>query len=163
MKKVLIIDDRSEERERAEKIAIELGLEPVVVDAKETLHQNMTYKWMTLIPTVDFVATDLMWEVRDGHGEKVNGLLVVILAKHFNVPVGICTNGGDFDRGHHGPAISFINDNFIGAIELAMWTISGENEDKMKLLESRPPFVWSTHKNWKGVMSKLLDLDQVSS
>lgn len=131
------------------------------MDAKETIHHDMTYKWMTLIPTVDLVATDLMWEVREGHGEKVNGLLAVILAKHFNVPVGICTNGDDFDRGHHGPAISFINDCFIGAIKPAMWVISGGDKDKNTLLQKRPPFVWSTHKDWKGVMSDLLN--QVSS
>ncbi len=159
--KVLILDDKAEERERAQKAAIELGLEPVVLDPKEMTHHNMTYRWMTLIPTVDLVTTDLMWEVREGHGEKVNGLLVVILAKHFNVPVGICANGRHFDRGHHGPAISFINDSFIAGIETAMWIICGEDKDKMNLLKSRPPFVWSTHKDWNGVMSKLLG--QVSS
>lgn len=156
MKKVLIIDDRTEERERAKEVAIELGLEPIVVDAKETV-RDRTYKWMTLIPDVELVVTDLMWEVREGYGEKVNGLLVVVLARHFNVPVGICTNGDDFDHGHHGPAIGFINDSFIGAIGPAMRIIAGGDKDKSAQLQKRPPFVWDTHKDWKGVMSELLE------
>ncbi len=161
MKKILIIDDKPEQLEIARKAAFELGLDPVVVNAREMVQFDMTYRWMTLIPTVDLIATDLMWEVSEGHGEKMNGLLVTILAKHFDKPVGICTNGSDHDRGHHGPAISFINDSFIGCLEEAMWVISGENELKVGELKKHPPFVWNTRKDWKTVMEKLLE--QVTS
>lgn len=160
MKKVLIIDDKATELERAKEAALKLGLEPIVVNAKDktealTIEWSGITKWMTLIPTVDLVVTDLMWEVREGHGQKVNGLLVTILAKHFNVPVGLCTDGNDYANGHHDAAISFINDSFIGGLESAMWIISGENEEKMKKLEKNPPFVWNTRKNWEDVMTRL--------
>jgi len=78
-----------------------------------------------------------MWDHSD-HGEKPKGLLVVAHALFKGKPVVICTNGGDFKKGHHGEAIGFIHDGYLVEVE-----------------EHDSAFGWDERKVWKESFKKL--------
>jgi hypothetical protein len=130
MKTVLVIDDKASEIARAVEAAKALGWEVLTCDAsfrEEEGYSNNT-EWIRMIPKVDGVVTDLMWN-HDNHGEKTMGLLVVIEALSKGKPVVVCTNAREFDRGHHGEAMGFINDGYytssdrkaFGLVETKDW------------------------------------------
>lgn len=130
MKTVLIIDDKTSEITKAVEAAKALGWEVLTCDA--SFRQEEGYcnnvDWIQMIPKVDGVVTDLMWN-HDSHGEKPMGLLVVIEALCKGKPIVVCTNAGKFDRGHHGEAMGFINDGYytssdrkaFGLVETKDW------------------------------------------
>lgn len=109
---VLIIDDKASEIEKAVAIAKARGWD--VKTCNPSIHPEgycSNNDWIEMIPSVDGVVTDLMWNHGD-HGEKPQGLLVVIEALSKGKPVVICTNAGEFQKGHHGQAMGFINDGY---------------------------------------------------
>jgi hypothetical protein len=139
--KVLLIDDNDQQLVLAKAAAEKMGWEAVVENPK-TNSPGLNYaelRWSNLMKDVDGVVTDLMWEHR-GHGLKPNGILVVVHALWLGKPVVICTNSGDFPKGHHGEAISFIHDGYLTSVEHIC-------DDS--------PFGWEEDKRWELAMHQL--------
>lgn len=148
MKKILIIDDSETQRSNAERIAREMGLEPVVCDPL-TRGEDRGLDWMRNVPEVDYVVTDLMWKYRtdeDYYDQKPMGLMAVIHSLHFGKPVVICTYANDHDRGHHGKAIGFIYDGYLQPT----CYFSEFNEFA--------PFGWEEHKDWRSAIEQVIRL-----
>lgn len=134
MKTILLIDDKSSELARAEQAARKLGFKPIICIPTKDAAGECYFEWMQRIKTADYVVTDLMWRYREDRYEKPMGLLVVIHAKHLGKPIAICTNGGDYDCGHHGDAIGFIYDGYVTSAYNA--------------LDKKTAFVWNEDKDW---------------
>ncbi|MBP6858688.1 MAG: response regulator [Candidatus Pacebacteria bacterium] len=148
MKKILIIDDSEAQRSNAERIAKEMGLEPVVCDPL-TRGTDRGLDWMRHIPEVDYVVTDLMWRYRtdeDYYGQKPMGLMVAIHSLYFGKPVAICTNDSDHHRGHHGEAIGFIHDGYL------------QPTCYFPDFNESAPFGWDDNKNWRSAIEQVIQL-----
>lgn len=132
MTTVLIIDDKASEIEEAVAAAAARGWNVVTCDAsyRESDGYVNNTAWIDMIPEVDGVVTDLMW-THSNHGEQPMGLLVVIEALSKGKPVVICTRSLDFDRGHHGPAMGFINDGYYTSSDYTAFGLEeGKNWDR---------------------------------
>jgi hypothetical protein len=136
MVKVLLIDDKSDELQKAREAAERKGWESVVCDVsvRGPGHCN-NCDWIDMVEDVDCVATDLMWD-HNNRGEKPMGLCVVIHALSRGKPVVICTNRQDFANGHHGEAIGFIYDGYYTSTRT-------------------DPFGWEEGKDWDRAMEYL--------
>jgi len=131
--RILVIDDKREEREAA-KDAIEAAGHGALI------YQDLSYPqgqkaWETM-PTVDGVITDLYFDPRRGGEEAMAlyrqspppmGLVVALHALHVGKPVVICTSGY-----HHGPELSFVFDSYISP------NMTGRNI----------AFGWEENKDW---------------
>lgn len=140
--KVLIIDDKAEEREKANQAVTAKGWECVVCDPTDG-----TQFWQNLIAEVDAVITDLMWDFPAGgkNYEKPQGLIAVIHCLFLQKPVVVCTNADAHSRGHHGEEIAFIYDGYVKLLSM----FKGFPEGKK-------PFRWEETKNWEKA-TKLLE------
>jgi CheY-like chemotaxis protein len=169
-KKIMVIDDKPEELLSAVKAVEEAGYVAVPVrDLWEAKDQ---------ILEVDGVITDLHFAPKFGAPEDlsrgyrndppVSGLLIVIAALCAGKPVIICTNGKDFECGHHGKALSFICDGFGGL----GWTLTKEKQRQNGVVLSEEwessywldmpdrPFGINEDKSWRSCVALL---DQVWS
>ena len=143
-KTVLIIDDKASELEKAIAIAKARGWDVKTCNPSvrpESYSNNAA--WIEMIPEVDGVVTDLMWE-HGSHGNRVEkpmGLLVVIEALSKGKPVVICTNAGEFHKGHHGEAMGFINDGYYTASDCKAFGLNERKDwnEAMEGLASRMP------------------------
>lgn len=132
--KLLIIDDKQEELEKAVRIGKEFGHEIITSNPSENYAE-----WVKLIGSVDAVITDLMFKPQGARCKEIPpaGLLVVIHAISLQKPVAICTSAGDEDKswGHHGE-IGWIYDKYI---EIA----------KYSKCSGGLPFSFVEDKNWE--------------
>lgn len=136
--KVLVIDDKIEELNRAHKACRAMGWEmPIRCDTNLEAGFKERRKWAEMIDHVDGVVTDLMWAENERDGEKPMGLLVVVHALFRGKPVVVCTNLGEYPKSNHNEAINFIfagylNDFFVPG-EKAFDVV--ENKDWKKSME----------------------------
>lgn len=114
--RVLVLDDKPEERAKALEIARSMNLDCVVCDPADYNHP-----WFEFMNDVDAIVTDLFWSPCANHpscaGKELppSGLLVVIHALAMGKPVVICTDADLVDKswGHHGAAIGWIYDGYL--------------------------------------------------
>jgi hypothetical protein len=139
--KVLLIDDKESELQKAVEAASRLGWEYVTFNPERNEDKS---HWIDLVSNVDCVATDLMWVHDDRYGEKPVGLMVVIHCLFMGKPVTVCTNGDDYAGGHHGEAIGFIN-NYRTNVKYSKGVPKG-----------KLPFGWIDWKNWDHALKFLV-------
>jgi CheY-like chemotaxis protein len=113
--RILVIDDKREEREAA-KAAVEAAGHEAIVFADMSYPQGDKF-WETM-RTVDGVITDLYFNPNRSNDRVMAtyrqtppamGLLVALHALHLGKPVVICTSGD-----HHGAELSFVYDAYVG-------------------------------------------------
>ena len=137
--KVLIIDDKLEERRNAYKAVRTMGWEmPELCDTSIENSEEERQAWIKLIDEVDGVVTDLMWEDHKGHGEKPMGLLVVAHALSRGKPVVACTNCGEYANGGHNEAVNFILAGYLRSVE-----------------HGKVAFDMEEHKDWEHAMGNV--------
>lgn len=153
MHKILIIEDNDVEMAKAIEAAKSKGLD---YEACNPLNQRTnlnaadqeTEHWSDLITDVSGIVTDLFWThfpPRPGPPieNTPSGLLVMLHAMTFRIPLVICTDSRNFGHGHHGNELGWIYDGYIRKV----WT------------HHEPPFNWSweEEKNWSRAIDLLLD------
>lgn len=148
--RILILDDKAEERSKALEAAQAKGFECVV-------HDPTDREWPELVDGVDGVVTDLFWTHRTDRADHrdnlpPSGLLVVIHALSKGKPAVICTDvekrarDGTGDRqGHHGLAAGFIHDGYVHHWERVC------------------PFGWVEDKDWSKAIDMLVKRMAVTS
>lgn len=115
--KIMVIDDKWEELERAKKAVEETGNECIAINPEFTFLEILKK-----MPEVDGIITDLMFCPSNPVGNyptevPPGGLLVIINAISLSKPVVVCTNCYESEQdGHHGKTISWIHDSYIGPI-----------------------------------------------
>ncbi|MEO6078086.1 MAG: hypothetical protein ABIP54_04830 [Candidatus Andersenbacteria bacterium] len=142
--KVLVIDDKPDEREKAAEAVRAKGWECIICDPTE----DSEFFWQDLIAEADAVITDLMWNFPSGgqQYEKPQGLLAVIHCLFLQKPVVICTNASEHSRGHHGEEIAFIYDGYVKSLSVLKGFPKGKK-----------PFRWEEDKDWAKA-TELLEL-----
>ncbi len=114
--KIMVIDDRREELEEAEKAVKDAGHECVAMNPEISFQAILRE-----MQNVDGVITDLMFLPQGFLGKPTDvppgGLLVIIHALSLLKPVVVCTNCFDKEtEGHHGKTISWIHDSYIAPL-----------------------------------------------
>ena len=127
--KILVIDDKDEELEKARTAVESKGWEALTFNPTSGSRRN---SWIKLIETVDAVITDLMWSRNNNPTPDPAGLMVVIHALSLGKQVVVCTNSQEVG-GHHGEAMSFIYDGYLVS------TYPG-------------PFGWEEGKSWDAAV-----------
>lgn len=147
--KIIIIDDKCEERERA-KAAVEAAGHEAMCFADLSDWRNPFWKQME---DADGVITDLHFHPHTGGDEAQEvyeksippmGLLVALHALHLGKPVVICTDGY-----HHGPELSFVFDAYVSSSEFNIGFGWEENKDwaiAVKMLETGEKNPWALRK-----------------
>lgn len=146
--KIIVIDDKREELERAKAAVEAAGHEALCFDDLSDW-RNPFWKQME---EADGVITDLHFHPRRG-GDKAQevyeksippmGLVVALHALHIGKPVVICTSGD-----HHGPELSFVFDSYVSASEYNIGFGWEENKDwatAVKMLETGAKSRWDLH------------------
>ena len=143
--KILVIDDKAEERENAKAAVEAAGHEAVVFEG--ITDGYFAPKFWKMMEEVDGVITDLFFnpyynsngEVNDAY--KINppptGLVVAANAISLGKPVAICTSGN-----HHGSELSFIYDAYVGMMWTGAWSVNKEVYDR------NAAFAWEEDKDW---------------
>jgi len=145
--RILVINDKREEREAA-KAAVEAAGHEAIVFSDMSYPQGDNF-WETM-QTVDGVITDLYFSPCRGGEEAMAfyrqspppmGLVVALHALHLGKPVVLCTSGY-----HHGPELSFVFDSYIslnGGRNLAFgWDESKNWALSVKMLETGVKTPW---------------------
>lgn len=171
MKKILIVEDRLDEQDRARQVVEMVGFEPIVAsfltDAVEVMlsadgvmsdmffppyNPLKRFGFKEEVAAEELKATfekfgllgDLVESERAYLDEPPPcGLLIVISAMATGKPVVVCTDGTT--EGHHGVKLSWIFDSFV-----ARSTHGGLPPEVF-------PFGWNDRKDWADALSKLID------
>ena len=137
MARILIVEDKNEEMEKAILTGKELGHEITAINPTEGKGT-----WIEFVPDVDGVLTDLMFSPCGTRGKGVPpaGLLVVIHAALNGKPVVVCTDECSRDEkwGHHGEAVGWIWGGYLG-----------------KFRFNEKPFGFVGDKNWERAFELL--------
>lgn len=144
--KIIVIDDKREELERA-KEAIEAAGHEAILFEDVSDWRNPIWKQME---EADGIITDLYFNPRHSndqvtaHYERslpAMGLVVALHALHIGKPVVICTSGD-----HHGTELSFVFDCYVSAAEYNIGFGWEENKDwaiAVKMLETGAKNRWA--------------------
>lgn len=156
--KILVIDDKREELERAITAVEKHGHTAIPVHVvKEDLHSWIESK----VDEADCVITDLMFNPT---GYNINsdtydkspppaGLLVVIFALAKGKPAVICTNAQEVG-GHHAEAISWIFDSTRCFFKSSTDAITMKYKRGLPLL----PIGWEESKNWEAAVQAVITI-----
>ena len=144
--KILIIDDRASELERAAGVAKSKGIEFQLYNPTldTWVARQASDSWPEMLEHVDAIVTDLFWKPEFVPGQEVpSGLLVVLQALYRKKLVAICTDASKIDsrRGHHGEKIGFIYEGYLQNA----WDV---NKDIF-------PFFWNEEKDWEKFIHQL--------
>ena len=150
--KILVIDDKNKELERAVTAVEKHGHIAIPVHA---VGENLNSLIEDKIDEADCVITDLMFNPT---GNNINsnaydknpppaGLLVVIFALAKGKPAVICTNAQEVG-GHHAEAISWIFDSTRCFFKSSIEAIPIKLKHGMPLL----PIGWEENKNWEAAI-----------
>lgn len=140
--RIIIIDDKSEELERA-KVAVEAAGHEAIAFSDFSYYRDTPSVWKQMAEA-DGVITDLFFDpccntnpdVRGAYSVNppAMGLVVAIHALHIGKPVVICTSGY-----HHGPELSFVYDAYVSSNmrDCAIgWQEGKDWSEAVKLLEA---------------------------
>lgn len=130
MKIILLIEDKSEEMEKAKMILTEEGFRFVSAD---NLDDAMRI-WSRLADRISGVLTDLHFPETTGQKEGACGFAVVTRAVRLGIPVSICTD---------------VNHHFCGYIKYFV-------EDMGKLTGRKIPYTMDS-KDWRQAVQKLVE------
>ena len=115
--KIMVIDDKYQELEKAEKAVKDAGHECIAINPELAF-----LKILEKMSEVDGIITDLMFcpsNIVGNYPTEIppGGLLVIIHAISLSKPVVVCTNCYESEQdGHHGKTISWIHDSYIGPL-----------------------------------------------
>lgn len=130
MRIILLIEDKTDEMEKAKTVLAEAGLRFVAAD---NLDDAMRI-WKKLQDKISGVLTDLNFPEITAQKEGACGFAVVIRAVRLGIPISICTD---------------VNHHFCGYIKYFA-------EDLEKLAGQKIPYTMDS-KNWKQAVQKLIE------
>ncbi|MDO8495665.1 MAG: hypothetical protein Q7S32_04115 [bacterium] len=147
--KIIVIDDKQEELERA-KAAVEAAGHEAIAFSDFSYRGDVPSVWKQMAEA-DGVITDLFFDPRCNTNNDVReaykanppamGLVVALHAFHLGKPVVICTSGY-----HHGPELSFVYDAYCSATEFDIgfgWEEGKDWAKAVKMLETGVKNPWA--------------------
>jgi len=153
MHKILIIEDNDLEMAKAIEAAKSKGFEyaacnPLNQITNPNAADREAEHWTDLITDVSGIITDMFWTHFPPRPEPPientpSGLLVMLHAMTWRIPLVICTDARDDGHGHHGKNLGWIYDGYITKV----WR------------HHEPPYNWNweEEKNWPRAMNLLLE------